>query len=403
MLNPTHKIALGLVMAMAVTLALFVLRPWSDYKPLAMNALFHPDQRVENFQHMDRIFPARRIPPSAAPFEFARAEQPLDIQYSVSGQSLGLDDALQRLKLTGLVVIKDDKIIYERYPQGTSAHSQFTSWSVAKSFVSTLVGMALGDGLIQSLDDPITQYVPTLKGSGYDGVPIRRILQMSSGVDFDETYAKRGSDINQFFMKVFLFGQTADRVTASHGRALLPGQVFHYISIDTHALGMLLRHLYRKPLTDLLQERIWQPLGMEGEAYWNLDSEDQHGVEIAFCCLNARLRDYAKLGRLYLNQGRWNGQQLLPESYVREATTPAGPAWEPEVSPYHYGPRGYGYQWWVPKDYQREYFAAGVWGQFVYVSEPDRLIIARTSVDPDYRANMGESIALFRAIRDAVK
>ncbi len=400
---PTRNLALGLALGVVIALGLFLLRPWSDYKPLAMNSLFHPDLRAENFRQMDRIFPSRAIAASNQPFVFAQAQRPLDIQYTIEGQRYTLDDALARLKVTGLLVIQDDRILYERYLQGADPSSRFTSWSVAKSFVSTLVGMALADGLIQSLDDPITQYVPTLRGSGYDGVPIRHILQMSSGVDFDETYAKRSSDINRFFMKVFLLGQTADRVTASHERALMPGQVFHYVSIDTHALGMLLRHLYRKPLAELLQERIWQPLGMEGDAYWSLDSEDRHGVEIAFCCLNAKLRDYAKLGRLYLNKGRWEGKQLLPESYVREATRPAGPAWEPGVSPFHYGPRGYGYQWWVPRDYQQEYFASGVWGQYVYVSEPERLIIARTSVDPDFRGNMAESIALFRAIRDAVK
>lgn len=387
----------------AVAIALFVLRPWSDYKPLHMNSLFHPDHRVENFQHMDRIFPSRRIPASTQPYIFSRAERPLDISYAAEGQVLGLDDAIQRLNMTGLLVIKGDKILYEGYFQGANAHTQFTSWSVAKSFVATLVGMALADGRIHSLDDPITDYVEELRGSGYDNVPIRAILQMSSGVGFDETYGRRSSDINRFFMKLYFLGQRADRVVAGYDRALMPGQVFHYISIDTHVLGMLLRQVYGEPLSVLLQERIWEPLGMEGEAFWNLDDDSDTGVEIAFCCLNARLRDYAKLGRLYLNQGRWNGRQVLPESWVREATVPQGPAWEPGASPYDYGPRGYGYQWWVPVDYQQEYFAAGVWGQYIYVSEPDRLVIVRTSVDPDFRPHMAESIAVFRAIRDALR
>lgn len=392
-----------LLVVLGIGLALFLLRPWSDYKPLRMNSLFHPAQRAENFRHMDRIFPARYIEPSARPFVFARAERPLSVNYTVEGRRISLEEAIERLQMTGLLVIQDDKILYERYFQGADAQSQFTSWSVAKSFVATLVGMALADGRLRSLDDPITDYVPALRDSGYDGVSIRHILQMASGVEFDETYGKRSSDINRFFMKVFVLGRSADRVVAGYERGLMPGQVFHYISIDTHALGMLLRVLYDQPLAELLAERIWQPLGMEGPAYWNIDEDSAGGVEIAFCCLNARLRDYAKLGRLYLSQGRWNGQQLLPEGWVREATVPQGPAWAPGASPYHYGPRGYGYQWWVPQDYQQEYFAAGVWGQYVYVSEPDRLIIARTGVDPDFRAHMAESIILFRAIRDALR
>ncbi len=397
------KLILSVLAILVIALAVFAIRPWSDYSPLAMNSLFSPGKRLENFRHLDRIFPSRPIKAGEDSFEFGRNEQPLDVSYEFEGETRTLDDFLQRVVGTGLLVIKNDRIVHERYMNGGTAESNFTSWSVAKSFVSTLVGMALGDGLIQSLDDPISDYVPELKGSGYDGVPIRHVLQMSSGIDFDEIYGSRVSDIQQFFWKVFIFGQRADEVMSQYQSGGPSGEVHHYISIDTQALGMLVTRVYNQPLADLLSERIWQPLGMEADAFWSIDEDSADGMEIAFCCINARLRDFAKLGRLYLQQGVWDGLQLLPIGWVEEATTPGGPHLEPGASPYNYGPRGYGYQWWVPKDHDREYFASGIWGQFIYVSEPDNLIIARTSADPDYLPNMAETIAVFRAIRDELR
>lgn len=393
----------GLALLLVLAAALLLARPWAEYSPLKLNSLFAPDQRVQNFRSMERVMPYRVVHAPVVSFEFARAERGLQVTYSFNGETRQLDEFLNRVTATGLLVIKNDAIVHERYFQGADANTRHTSWSVAKSFVATLVGIALKEGRIKSLDDPITDYVTDLIGSAYEGVPIRHVLQMSSGVDFDETYANRSSDINRLFAKVFALGRRMDRVMHDYGRERPSGTVFHYISVDTQALGMLLQRIYQKPLALLIEEKLWQPLGMEGDAYWNVDSTAEDATEMAFCCLNARLRDFAKLGRLYLNQGKWNGAQLLPEGWVPEATTPSRPDLQPGASPYAYGPRGYQYQWWVPENYQREYFAAGVWGQYVYVSEPDQLIIARTSVDPEFRANLPESIAVFRAIRDGLR
>jgi CubicO group peptidase (beta-lactamase class C family) len=386
-----------------VAAGLTLTRPWADYSPVGLMTLFDPDVRVENFRSMHRIMPARVVRAPNEPFRFTRAERPLEVGYVYEGEPRTLDEFLDRVSTTGLLVVKDDAIVTERYFRGADAETAFTSWSIAKSFVSTLVGMTLRDGLIASLDDPISRYAPELESSAYAGVSIRHVLQMSSGVDFDERYTRQTSDINLFFGKIFALGRRADDVLFDYGRERPSGEVFHYVSLDTHALGLMLRRIHGKSLAKLLEERIWRPLGMEGDARWNIDADGEDGVEIGFCCLNARLRDFAKLGRLYLEQGRWNGEPLLPESWTVEATRPSSPHLEPGASPYDYGRRGYQYQWWSPESPEGEYFAAGVWGQYVYVSEPDRLIIARASVDPDFRAHMDESIAVFRAIRDALR
>lgn len=398
-MKKTVAVTVGLLIAGAV---LFLTRPWSEYDPLTMNALFHPDKRVENFRHMDRVFPARTIAASPEPFEFPRDERPLELTYRFDGEKRTLDEFLDRVSATGLLVIKDGTIVHERYRLGADASSRFTSWSMAKSFVSTLVGMALAEGRIDSLDDPITDYVPALGGTGYDGVPIRHVLQMSSGLEFDETYSDHLSDIRQFFWKIYIFGREADEVMTEYERARPSGQVFHYVSVDTQALGMLLREVYGRPLTELLEDRLWHPLGAAG-AFWNVDGENEDATAVAFCCLNARLRDFAKLGQIYLQRGRWRGEQLVPADWTVEATRPGAPHLEPGASPYDYGPRGYQYQWWVPENHDREYFAAGHYGQYVYVSEPDDLVIARTAVDPHGNNHFTESIAVFRAIRDALR
>lgn len=378
---------------------LFLERPWSNYSLIGMLTLFDSDKRVYNFSHMDQIFPAQPITAAPVPFELPREERPLHVTYRFGGEDRTLDSYLKRTSTTGLLVIKDGTIMHERYYLGASASSRLTSWSVAKSFVGTLVGQALGAGRIHSLDDPISAYVPDLIGTSYDGVPIRHILEMTSGVEFDETYDSPFSDINLFFVKLFLLGQSANDVMDDYGRAGPSGQVYDYASANTQVLGMLLSAINHRPLIEVLEEHLWHPLGARA-AYWNIDDTDGIGTPLAFCCINARLRDFAKLGQLYLQGGHWRGRRLLPAGWVRQATTPAAPFLEPGALPKQYGQDGYGYQWWVVPG-RRRYSAEGHYGQYVYVSEPDHLVIARTAADPN--SEKKETFAVFRAIADALR
>jgi CubicO group peptidase (beta-lactamase class C family) len=397
-----RRFVLAAMLAALVGGYLLVERPWSGYGLLAMNSLFSEGKRVENFRHMDAVFPAEEIAAARRPVDFPRRERSLKVGYRYGGERRTLDEYLERADTTGLLVMKDGKVVHERYFQGADAASRFTSWSVAKSFVSTLVGMALADGRIRSLDDPIDRYVPKLVGSAYNGVPIRHVLQMSSGVEFDEDYDDLRSDIRLFFLQVYVIGRDADDLTAGYARHGPSGRQFHYASVDAQALGMLVSEVYDRPFVDVFGERLWRPLGGRS-AFWNVDATGGDGEPIAFCCLNARLRDYAKLGQLYMQHGMWKGRRLLPAAWVRQATTPGAPHLEPGQLPDPHSTRGYGLQWWVPKGYDREYYAAGVWGQYIYVSEREGVVIARTAVDPDYRDHGDEAIAVFRAIRDSLR
>ncbi len=382
-----------LALALLLGLGLFLFRPWSAWSPATMNTLFWPSQRVQHFQHMDRVFPFRRLQPSSRPYRFAQAPARLPEHYAFQGQQRPLRDFIEKTQTTGLLVLRDGNLVYEEYRQGASPSSTLTSWSVAKSVVATLVGMALYEGKIRSLDDKAEAYVPALRGHAYGRATIKDLLRMSSGVRWDETYQRKTSDINQLFYKVFIFGKPVNEVIAPLPAEQPPGQRFHYKSVDTQVLGWVLSAAVGQNLSQYAQRRLWQPLGMQDAAFWSLDRTN--GTELAYCCLNMSLRDYAKLGQLYLQQGEWQGLQLLPLDWVKESTKRPEP-WLAAGNGYE--ERGYGYHWWVPRDPDQEFFANGVWGQTIYVDEKTRTVIVKTSVDPDFQAHTAEMIAFMRGL-----
>jgi len=391
------KFTLGFA-ALLLALILFVTRPWSDYPILGMLGTFDAETRAENFRNMDDVYPHIIVPASDAPMPFVDHPIPLNLRYRFQGQDHSVDEFLARTESTSLLVIKDGKLLHEEYLNGAGRDSRFTSWSVAKSFVSTLIGMARDEGLIKSVEDSVSTYMPELKGTAYGNARVRDVLQMSSGVDFSESYGSTGgntalafSSVQRMLYKGWILGMSLDEQLAGYDQIEEPGTRFYYRSSDTHLLSALLRRIYDKPFEDLLAERIWQPLGMESFASWSTAA----GQPIGFCCLNATARDYAKLGQLFLSDGNWHGTQLVSRDWVREATVPS----HDHVQPANvYGHRGYQYQWWVPKDYDGEFFANGIWGQVIWVSRANGVVIVRTATDPRFRENTPEMIAVMRAI-----
>lgn len=386
------RIALLITALIIVAAACWWYRPWSPYSPNVMTTLLHPDYRLQNFRSMENVFPYRIVPASSEPFVFAQGSRPLPRSFVHEGRIISTEEFLKRTETTGLTVLHNGVQVLENYYQAADAADRFTSWSVAKSVVGMLTAIALKRGDIDSLEDPVKNYVKELDGKAWGEVPIRDLLRMASGIQFNEIYDEQFSDINMLFYRTFLLGEPVREVIADLPAARPPGEVFHYISPNTQILAWVLESATGKPVSEYAAEALWQPLGMQDEAIWNLD---QSGVEIGFCCLNITLRDYAKLGQLYLQQGVWRNRQLLPAGWVREAARRPEP-WLAAGN--GYPERGYGYHLWVPKDPDQEYFFNGVWGQTVWISEKHQVVIAKTSVDPLFREHMAEVISFMRAV-----
>lgn len=361
--------------------------------------LYDQDKIVENFLTMPESFNATRIPPSDTPFHFPKQSQELPRTFSLDGEGFSGDEFLLNSGTTGLLVLKEGVILFEEYYLGNSEEQQHISFSVAKSFVSALLGIALDEGKITSIEQAVTDYVPELKGTGYDEVRIKDILQMSSGVKFNEDYADFNSDINRF-SRATAFGTSLDEFSASLVREREPGTYHHYVSIDTQVLGMLLTRATKRSLSEYLAEKIWQPLGMEYPLYW---LKDDDGMELALGGLNVSMRDYAKLGWLYLNKGKWGDKQIVPRQWVIDSVTPDSPRLMPgENNPESSSSDGYGYQWWVPLGADDEFAARGIYSQYIYVDPDQNLVIVKTSAnhlftDPAYNWN-AKHMAFFRTI-----
>jgi CubicO group peptidase (beta-lactamase class C family) len=309
-------------------------------------------------------FPSRPLTGSSNAFQFYVAKKgraPKTIQ--VPGKKeITFDEYLIQNNTVAFLIIKDDTIQYEKYFDNYDSASIVPSFSVAKSITSILIGCAIEDGLIKSENEPVTTYIPELKRNGYDNVTIKHLLQMTSGMEFNESY------VNPFGQAAsFYYGQNLPKEISKLKLGNTPGTTFDYVSGSTQLLGLVIeRALKTKSITAYLQEKLWTPMQMEFDATWSLDKK-KNGLEKTFCCLNARARDFAKIGRLYLNKGNWNGTQLVPESWVATSTKVD----ETEGSVWYYQ-----YQWWLPTR-SGDYMAQGILGQYIYVNPAKKIIIVR--------------------------
>jgi CubicO group peptidase (beta-lactamase class C family) len=306
-----------------------------------------------------KIFPARALHKSAIEFRFTETNGALT---PASIEGLPFEQFLVKNKTVAFLIIKNDSIYYEKYFKGYENTSIVPPFSMAKSILFILIGCAIDEGLIKSVNDPVTDYIPELKKNGFGKVTVKHLLQMTSGAKFNESYINPFGDAAALY-----YGLNLEKLILNRKLKHEPGSRFEYVSGNSQVLGFVLaRALKEKTVTEYLQEKIWTPLGMEYDASWSLDKK-RNGMEKTFCCINARTRDYAKIGRLYQNKGNWNGKQIVSENWVEESTkrdTSAG-SWV------HYQ-----YQWWLPST-RNDFMAQGILGQFIYVNPAKNLIIVR--------------------------
>ncbi|OHY98320.1 serine hydrolase [Salinicola sp. MIT1003] len=360
-----------------------------------------PDLAVSTFRNIDRLFPSRIVTAGERPRPLTQALESLDgVLATVNGESYDLYDYLALNQVTGLVVLHRGRIVHETYQRGNDRVTRWMSMSVAKSICSTLAGMAIQDGSIrEGLAARVVDYVPALAGSAYDGVSLRDLLMMASGVAWNETYTDPASDRRRL-----LEAQVAQqpggvmKVMASLPRAAMPGTVHNYSTGETQILAELVHRAIGRPLADYLSDKLWQPFGMEHDATWWLESPD--GIEIGGSGISATLRDYARFGQFMLEGGKIDGEPLLPEGWVAEATRPTMLAGgeSPGTEPLEYG-----YMWWTawtdPSRQDQAYAAKGIHGQAIYVNPAREIVIAQNAAAPKPLGKLAiDPMAFFDAI-----
>ena len=367
-----------------------------------VKTLYDKDKIVYNFLNMDKIFPTREIKASKNPKPLKRNIKTLPETFFFEGEEKNLQEYLDYFWSDGMIVLHKNEMVYENYWLGNNENKRHISWSVAKSFISALVGIAYEEGLIDSLDDPVTKYLEDFKETGYDGVTIKDILQMSSGVLFNEDYADYDSDINRFGRAVAT-GTSMRDFSKTLTREREPGTYMHYVSINTQVLGFLLQEVTNKSISQYLYNKIWNPLGMEDSAYFILDDVKD---EFALGGLNATLRDYAKFGLLYLQNGRWNDNQIISKQWIEDSHSTDGIHLVPGERETSSNPWGYGYQWWIPGFPDTDYTASGVYNQYIYIDPLSEIVIAKTSSNFKYTSELQMSkdmhMAMFRAIANHI-
>ena len=367
-----------------------------------VKTLYDKDKIVYNFLNMDKIFPTREIKASKNPKPLKRNIKTLPETFFFEGEEKNLQEYLDYFWSDGMIVLHKNEMVYENYWLGNNENKRHISWSVAKSFISALVGIAYEEGLIDSLDDPVTKYLEDFKETGYDGVTIKDILQMSSGVLFNEDYADYDSDINRFGRAVAT-GTSMRDFSKTLTREREPGTYMHYVSINTQVLGFLLQEVTNKSISQYLYNKIWNPLGMEDSAYFILDDVKD---EFALGGLNATLRDYAKFGLLYLQNGRWNDNQIISKQWIEDSHSTDGIHLVPGERETSSNPWGYGYQWWIPGFPDTDYTASGVYNQYIYIDPLSEIVIAKTSSNYKYTSELQMSkdmhMAMFRAIANHI-
>ncbi len=346
-----------------------------------------PEQQVAGYRNIDEISETRWIRASDDPYPLAPAPRDLSsVTYEVEGETFTVEDYIRDRRIAGLLVVKDDEIVLERYGLGNDENSRWISFSIAKSVVSMLYGAAIVDGYIGSVDEPVTKYLPLLAGGGYDGVSIRNVLQMASGVQWNEDYADAESDV------ATLPGPLVEqaRYMAALEREHPAGEVFNYNTGETNMAGAVLRAAIGNNLSTYLQHKIWGPFGMEADANWVI--HEPGGGELGGCCISATLRDYARIGVFAMNGGVLrDGTRVLPEAWMADSTRPSA------------GYDGYGYLWWLNQG--EGYAGRGIFGQMLWINLATNTVIVTHSAWPDATSREWSQhrSAVVAALADAVR
>lgn len=322
---------------------------------------WNTEQKLEGFGNIKEILPTRQVSKSQNfyPFRYDLLDLS-NLKYKFKGEEFSLEDFIQTFKIAGLIVIRNGVILYESYDFGNDETTKWVSFSVTKSVTSMLLGAAIKDGHIKSVEDKVTIYLPQLLNSNYQDVSIKQVLQMSSGIDWNEDYEDPLSDVN---IAGALNSLNLYEYLNNLNKKSSAGNKFNYNTGETNLIGGIVRAAIGDNLSNYLEKKIWKPFGMEFNAYWVIDTDYEQ--ELGGCCLNATLRDYARLGMFAMNNGKLNnGVEILPKNWMKDSTTPS------RNNSY------YGYQWWLDGPAYQSFYADGIFGQFIWIDPVSKTVVA---------------------------
>jgi CubicO group peptidase (beta-lactamase class C family) len=343
------------VIALIAAITIFLFIPSNTY---IRRALAHGNVNIDDY----KIFENRTIE-NSNPIPWKEAEN--YNQKSIPTHYLPI---IKNLGTVAYLVVKDTAIVFEQYWGGYNDSSFSNSFSVAKSIVSLLVGCAIDDGFIKSVDQPVGDFLPEFKIGDNQQLTIKHLLTMSSGLNWNESYQSLFSTTTESY-----YGQDLKTMVLNLKVVEKPGVQFKYLSCNTQLLSLIIEKATGKTLSEYASERLWKPLGAEHKALWCLDKEN--GVEKAYCCFNSNARDFARFGQLALNNGSFNGKQIVSKKYITEATSPAN--WlldEDGKTPL----QNYGYQWWIMKHHgHKVIYARGILGQYIFIIPEKNMVVVR--------------------------
>jgi CubicO group peptidase (beta-lactamase class C family) len=368
-----------------------------EHYPFAAPGAGGTEQRfmVGNYSHFDALFPSRIVARGTRVSELARAPDELALAYTYQGQRQSLTGYLERYPVTGLLIARDRTILFEHYRYDRTDAQRLASQSMAKTITAMLVGIAIDEGAIRSVDDRAERYVRELTGTELGATTIRALLHMASGIEFRERYDGRD---DAAALARDLWGAhspgTVRALSRFEHRVAPPGTVWRYGGLDTELLGLVLTRATGVHPADYLSNRIWRRIGAEADASWLVDAS---GQEATYCCVNAVLRDYARFAMLLANDGRWDDVQVIPREWVRAATRPSAPGPMPANGAAAYG---YGYQVWILPGPRRQFALLGIHGQAILVDPEAKLVLVHTAVRlaPTGDRGAGELVALWNAL-----
>lgn len=390
--NLFYKVTIGVAAVIGVTCLCFGKKIKILYTSLNS---FKNENLAHTFQHTPEIQPTKKISKGADTFQFVKEDNTtLADGFSFEGVFYSSEKFMEDTKTSAMLVIKDDVIKYEKYFMGGDENTLFSSNSMGKSFVSALMGIAVSEGYVESIEDPIGKYIPEFVGTEIEKIPIRACLQMASGINFNED-----TDMSGFSMRT-LMGKPAMRVISKYGMQEEPYTYRRYLSINTEILGQVIKNTTGRSLAEYMEEKLWKRIGAAHDAYWTLSN----GTELAMGGLSVSLRDYARFARLYLNEGSYEGIQILERQWIQDSMDISAEYSKPGANYDAYNAIGYGYQWWIPEGDKGEFMAIGVYGQWIYVNPANRVIIVKLSADPNFMEKGYElkHVELFRIIAEEI-